>query len=62
MFKVGHLLGAPRAVVWPEIRGLQKFGGDKSVTGVSTVKEFCAVDHSGVWRGRKEAAISIYPF
>lgn len=46
----------------PKIRGPKKLGQDKSVTGVFTVKEFCALDHSEVQRGREEAARSIYLF
>lgn len=36
-----------------KIRGAKKYGEDKSITDVSTVKEFCAVYHYKVWRGRK---------
>lgn len=46
----------------PKIRGPKKLGQDKSVTGVFTVKEFCALDHSEVQRGREEATRSIYLF
>lgn len=44
------------------IKGTKNLGEDKNATGVSMVKQFCAIDHYEVRRGGEGAARSIYHF